>query len=257
MSKCRRPDRAGDLQTVPFVRRNKHSVERRPVGESESGHGQSRLMQHTLHNTALITSSPPSNQTPLTCHIVPLRVDHLHRIAVFRTYRVQRQGPVLDKSDQISSDQRNHFSGNNAKYRATGILIKVDSLAKDVIPVPRQQEASPRHLNPNPAQPRRVLGRCLSRLETVKMTWELTRRRFTRAINSKYLFDRIVRSPLRSSCSTAGDCGPCAHFSNLDSTLRHCSSLCPAMLSLPPSDQHLSFSRSLFSTPQTFQRAQK
>lgn len=44
------------------------------------------------------------------------------------------------------------------------------------------------------------------------MTWELTRRRFFRAINSKYLFDRIVSLvslPLRLRYSSSpAFCGP-------------------------------------------------
>lgn len=70
----------------------------------------------------------------------------------------------------------------------------------NVIPAARQKTPSfekennhqLRHFNlPHPA-PLVFPFRCCPNLLDAKMTWELTRRRFIRAINSKYIYDRIV-----------------------------------------------------------------
>lgn len=71
-----------------------------------------------------------------------------------------------------------------------------------------------------------------------KMTWELTRRRFTRAINSKYLFDRVVclTWPRPSFLGALAFLTRCRHFDHNRLALTLLPSCRPAVL-LHPSTQ--------------------
>lgn len=65
------------------------------------------------------------------------------------------------------------------------------------------------------------------------MTWELTRRRFTRAINSKYLFDRVVSLswPRLSFLGALSSLTRCRHLDHNGTALTLLMSCCPASAS--------------------------
>ena len=138
------------------------------------------------------------------CRSRTRRLSFIHRTANdSKAASREEAGPGISRhpSNKIDIEFHRRVVPAVEKSRKPSRLSDEKSLEQDCRPLPFQRTVVIDQRENCQTPPRRhkppYLSTLIFRLQSSIMTWELTRRRFARSINSKFIFGRIVRSPLK------------------------------------------------------------